>query len=378
VSIFQQKFCPECSSTQPLAAARCDCGYLFEVDEIRDDTHAAELNAQQERIYLDYLRARAAQAEETYLVAKRRHDDEPESAMLAADMLLAQQQMHTARAELIAQAGKARHAQERAEAITKVTRELTATRAAKPTVAPAKAATLVAPPAAKVAVVKAPPAAAPVVSDAAKSAPATAVKQPPRAVTPVPATAAEPRAQAPVIQPAPSKPVAAAPQPDPRPAAAAPTVATPRPAVTVIQPASPPKPAAATPERSAQPPASAAPVQTAPVPAPRVVESAQPTVAFQQTQAARAERIVSERQPVRVAPPRATNAQPMPKPVARPPADEAKECPNCTASVRLAVMQCRCGFEFSHGAELPAVALTPSERAALLQGLDLSRAPRRA
>lgn len=405
MSIFQQKFCPQCSDRQPLSAPRCGCGYLFEVDQVEDETHAAELQAQQERIYLDYLAARAAQAEEAYRVAKRLLEADPESVVKSADVLVAQQQMHAAQAELSAQTIKTRAAVARAETL----------RRSKPAGAASRNAEAIPP--------KRPePAAPPAISGTAPArdmatpapGPRNAAAEQPRQDSPPetpaprrPATTKPVVADSPALPPvtakahaavnAPAAAAAAGAQPRQRPTAAT-ASAMPQerpnarrdPGAATATPRGEPGPAAriatASPLQPSVPAAIPQPGvgQSAPVPARcdglarAAAPSAQPTPAFRAAQAAKARDILGRREggaapsgPTRVEA-AAAAASRASQPATSCKVEETKECPSCTAVVALAVMRCRCGFAFSAGAELPAVVLTPAERAALLQGFELT------
>jgi ribosomal protein S27AE len=371
VSIFKQKTCPECSAPHSASAARCGCGFLFDVEQAEDDAHAAELAAQQERIYLDYLAARAAQAEEGYRVAERQLEGDPDSATKSAELLLAQQQMNTARAELTTQSIKARLATERAKTARK--RQRAAAVPVTPPAAPAAAAAIPAPAARPTDAAAQPPV-----------QPAVVIKAGPP-IAPVSAPAAAPDTMQATLGPkisdrpasaAPAKPLVTTPRasaPTPAPLALANTAKTAP--IAKVQAAPPPRNTPPAPPRMAIAP-------RPPVPPPAVA-SVQPTAAFRQTQAAKAESILGPREPTPALSARTNGVAAVPNRAAPPPAKspvvvDTKECPNCTASVALAHMTCRCGYAFSHGAELPAVVLSPSERTILLQGFDLGGAPKRA
>ena len=57
-----EKTCPHCATTSTTDVARCVCGYLFEPHAPNDPQLAVELAAGEEKLYEQYLAARAAQA----------------------------------------------------------------------------------------------------------------------------------------------------------------------------------------------------------------------------------------------------------------------------------------------------------------------------
>lgn len=368
MSIFLQKFCPECTTGHSLSASRCDCGYLFDVDQSADSAHAAEYDAQQERIYLEYLAARASQAEENYRVAKRKSESTPDDASLAAETLLAQQYMNAARAELSTQTVKVQLAAERAHS-ARATERHAAVAAAKARAATMRPVPGTTKPSSKTGEIAPTPIAAPTPPPAHPAAvPARKVTE--RTPAPIgtkavsaPATTATIRTvDAQRIAQATRSPVTKAKLPA---KVAASVVES---AVATVKPAEKPRAAA---------------VPSAETPPPAVVPSAQATSEFRKAQARKAEATIT-REPARTthaqsAPPVAVAKKTAPAAkIPRVAAEDSKDCPNCTASVKLAVMQCRCGFEFSAGVELPGLSLSPTERAALTQALDMFSARRSA
>jgi hypothetical protein len=384
-----------------LSAPRCGCGYLFEVEQAGDDTHAVELEAQQERIYLDYLAARAAQAEEAYRVAKRLLEADPESVVKSADVLVAQQQLHAAQAELTSQTIKTRAALARAQALRKSKPTLAVVKNPEPVRAERRGSK---PP--KVAK-GASPARRVATPASAESNPSETLRRQSAAMAPpsVSPAAAKPAvgdqlvASAAVSQ---ARPLHDTPKP---PAAVKPGQPIGRAVTTALRATHPltDAPSSRGAARTAAAVETASPAQAAannaprtgnsetpppravgkPVPAPppsmtapgAARPSPQPTPAFREAQSAKAKDIVARRQGTspagapRAKPP--APRKPAPQPAAARAAEESKECPSCTATVALTVMKCRCGFAFSHGLELPGVVLTPAERATLLQGFEL-------
>jgi hypothetical protein len=137
LSIFT-KDCPQCTTSNPLAAAYCRCGYCFEPDKVNGSAQALELEAQEEKLYLDYLKARISQTEESVRAARAVAAANPDSHAKAAEALLAEQALINARAELADQTARVRIATRRWESLRTVTRvpvtlrNKPATHAAKP------------------------------------------------------------------------------------------------------------------------------------------------------------------------------------------------------------------------------------------------------
>ncbi len=104
VSIFT-KDCPVCTAHHSLNAVRCRCGYCFEPNKLDGVTQELEVIAQEEKLFRDYLAARADQAEQAWRAAKAAAAIDPTRA---AQVKSAEQAMLTARVELEAQNEKAR------------------------------------------------------------------------------------------------------------------------------------------------------------------------------------------------------------------------------------------------------------------------------
>lgn len=99
--------------------------------------------------------------------------------------------------------------------------------------------------------------------------------------------------------------------------------------------------------------------EPAPRPVPALVpnrnDTREPTPAFRSTQATKAEQITT-------APP-----PPMTKPT-------GQDCPNCCGKVAPNTKRCRCGYELPSSAnQMPALAMSPEDRDAMLAALGLSR-----
>ncbi len=56
------KDCPRCAATVATYISRCACGFSFDEAENTDSTHEQEAAAEEERLYEEYLAARARQA----------------------------------------------------------------------------------------------------------------------------------------------------------------------------------------------------------------------------------------------------------------------------------------------------------------------------
>ncbi len=308
MSIFT-KLCPQCTDSVEASAARCHCGYIF--DTTTDGSVCAgDLLEQNERMYLEYLEARVAQAEQELAVARNAAAHDPENRLAAAELLRAEQAHNNARAELSSQSLR-----------LETTRALVTRNRPTP-----------------------PPVPRPTVPPPAKPA-LRAVK------------------------------VAEPPKPEPV-----------RPAVMKRAKPSTPKPLPglklAVPQKSAVTLKPSAPqMASRPKPAPRM----EPSTPFRTAQAAKAERVMrteaTKPVPARVPPPKAAPAKPRSaNPLAsakaamqvRHASSDVRECPNCTAQLKLDVAQCRCGYEFpTAGAEIPALSLPAADLASLSANLTL-------
>lgn len=121
MSIFT-KDCPQCTTSSPLAAAYCRCGYCFEPDKVNGSAQALELEAQEEKLYLDYLKARVSQTEAAVRAARAVAAADADSHAKAAEALLAEQALINARAELADQTARVRIATQRWESVRTVIR----------------------------------------------------------------------------------------------------------------------------------------------------------------------------------------------------------------------------------------------------------------
>lgn len=61
MSIFSKE-CPHCAATRPADASRCGCGYVFDPYLLDDAQRTLGLAAEEEKLYEEYLAARAAEA----------------------------------------------------------------------------------------------------------------------------------------------------------------------------------------------------------------------------------------------------------------------------------------------------------------------------
>lgn len=97
VNIYRQD-CPECAATSPAEAVRCPCGYVFAVEKLTPQ-EIADYEAQEAWVRRDYWEARVVQAEAALEAARADMESCPDDVNVAAKALLAEQAVHTARAE---------------------------------------------------------------------------------------------------------------------------------------------------------------------------------------------------------------------------------------------------------------------------------------
>lgn len=102
------KDCPACTASHPIHATRCGCGYCFAPEKSDSVTQDLEAIAQEERLYRDYLAARAEQAHHAWQVARTAAAIDPFNTIKAAEALRAKQVALAARAELEAQDARAK------------------------------------------------------------------------------------------------------------------------------------------------------------------------------------------------------------------------------------------------------------------------------
>lgn len=95
-SIFQ-KDCPQCAKSIDVQATRCRCGYSFDSENGEDN---------EEQLYLDYLAARAIQAEAAMIAAREDAAADPQNTLKAAQALLAEQNFNAVQAEIEARTAK--------------------------------------------------------------------------------------------------------------------------------------------------------------------------------------------------------------------------------------------------------------------------------
>jgi len=107
VSIFT-KDCPACTASHPIQATRCGCGYCFAPEKSASVTQDLEAIAQEERLYRDYLAARAEQAHRAWQTARTAAAIDPANTLKAAEALRAKQAALAARAELDGQDARAK------------------------------------------------------------------------------------------------------------------------------------------------------------------------------------------------------------------------------------------------------------------------------
>jgi len=350
VSIFT-KDCPVCAAVHPAHAVRCGCGYCFDPNKVDGVTQELEVIVQEERLYRDYLVARAQQADDAVRFAKTAQAMDPENTVKAAEALLAEQNAMTARAELDAQNARAQAVTARATVVRSNRRARRQAKAATPSPASSKTRaapppsirSVLAPPPIRVPtltnVVRTPaPPAAPSVSARTNVAAATmdAINAPPRSATkpPAPPTAVKSVSQF-AVTPRNGTPAG--------PNTLTTAAALPKKKATIIRTA--PSPSLAPSLASASAPTSSAPPR--PTKAATPSASSNPTAAFRASQTAKAEQVRTSG---------STSAK--------------QECPNCYAKLAPETKRCRCGFELPQAAsQIPSLSMSPEDRAAFLAAL---------
>jgi hypothetical protein len=314
VSIFT-KDCPVCAASHPVHTVRCGCGYCFDPNKLDGVTQELEVIAQEERLYRDYLAARAEQAEQAMRSAKTAAAMDPRNTVKAAEALLAEQTALTARAELEAQGERAHAVKARIKVVRSNRRARKAKSSSASTVSPST------PVSARAAFTSGPrpPAAPPTKASVPVGAPTAAL--PAALQNPKSSLTAKPVATAPIVAP-PARPAASTtPKAPIARATAAPAV--------VHRPAPAPAPAADIPSFT---------------PAP----TRKPTPIFNSAQAGRA---------AQLAPVTSTPTQ--------------LECPNCSSKVPARAKRCRCGYEMPLSAsQIPSLTMSPEDRAAFLAALS--------
>lgn len=101
-SIYQ-KYCPQCMTASAAGVERCACGYRF--GETTSESRWQQV-LEEERLYEDYLTARAAQAAQAAADARAAHTVDPEDPRKKAIALKALDEAEAARAELAAQSAR--------------------------------------------------------------------------------------------------------------------------------------------------------------------------------------------------------------------------------------------------------------------------------
>jgi hypothetical protein len=91
MSIFH-KDCPQCAARHSITALHCTCGHCFEPERIEGTAEALALLLQEEKLYLEYLNARADQARaraRAAIVALRAAKTDRDLAQQAAEAIQA-------------------------------------------------------------------------------------------------------------------------------------------------------------------------------------------------------------------------------------------------------------------------------------------------
>ena len=100
------KDCPQCTSSNPLEAVFCRCGYCFDPGQIKNTAESLAHLAHEEEVYLDYLQARVTQARADLDNRRALAARDPGNTTKSAELLLATQALSTAEAECSAQLAK--------------------------------------------------------------------------------------------------------------------------------------------------------------------------------------------------------------------------------------------------------------------------------
>lgn len=329
VSIFS-KPCPQCASDNPADVLFCVCGYCFDLRQVRTNEDALTHASNEEQNYLDYLIARVSQTEADLEAKYASHIISPESTALAAEVLLAQQALNTARAELRAQ-------QERVESLTnqrKTFRRISA-QAVKPS---------------RTGILRKVSAHQPEHPGMTGETPPPAAKLPVRVNLPHAANTSARHKEA------------------ARPSARA---------------AVPPKSVAIAKTRPVAPVANNTVKATARKRAPGYLISETPGAAFHAVQAAKAAQAVQTPHAIpgpAVTPIPVQTGTPLVEirghsvTVTLPPPVKAlltHDCPNCMAKLPAVTHRCKCGFDLTAKFEMPALSLSAAERTLLLSSLGI-------
>jgi hypothetical protein len=129
-SIFL-KDCPQCATKIEATAVFCRCGFCFDPEKINNTADILDYKVNEEKVFLDYLKARVTQAEEDLSDARHRATNFPEMHEYAAEVLIAEQALMTARSDLAQQFAKYREANQQAMSVKSVARESPRVRNAK-------------------------------------------------------------------------------------------------------------------------------------------------------------------------------------------------------------------------------------------------------
>jgi hypothetical protein len=361
------KSCPQCGTANNATAIRCACGYCFDPDALAG-SDAIEYEAEQQRLYLDYLEARLVQVEATAIAARQEANADPGSTLKRAQALRAEQEASAVRAEFDQYRGLSLRNKLEAPPTTKPQTNHS-TSPARPTT-----------PAAQPKAQHSPHSSVPTKPTADVGRISTAVAN----LKDIVATVTVATKSQPTISPVQNRATSAAPQ------AVAPIVSepstTPTESFRRMQAA---KAEAAIAVRATTPQTRFKRAETVPTAPSKPASAAKPAPATISSTAA----ITTQACPICTATVAANAArcscgfvfesasneipsiglEPTARVAAAPPIDAKQECPNCTASVPASAKRCGCGFILDTTSEMPSVSLDAGTLAILSDGTDLRR-----
>lgn len=100
------KACPQCAGVSAVGATRCACGYVFEMPNDDRCPVTMEKLAEEQKLYAEYLGARAEQAAEAARVAAHTAAMDPGNERKASQAATFKRGADAAKAELAAQVAR--------------------------------------------------------------------------------------------------------------------------------------------------------------------------------------------------------------------------------------------------------------------------------